>query len=53
VYTPDGMDFNLRQGSPAVDAGIALPTITDGFTGRAPDLGAFEMGRPAFPFGPR
>jgi hypothetical protein len=53
VYTPDGFDFGLRLGSPAIDAGVELPTITDGFTGRAPDLGAFESGRPAFHYGPR
>jgi hypothetical protein len=53
VYTPDGFDFSLRPGSPAIDAGVELPTITDGFTGRAPDLGAFESGRPPFHYGPR
>jgi hypothetical protein len=53
VYTPDGLDFSLRAGSAAVDGGVALPTITDGFTGRAPDLGAFELGRPLFHYGPR
>jgi hypothetical protein len=53
VYTPDGFDFGLRPGSAAIDAGVELPTITDGFTGRAPDLGAFEYGRPPFHYGPR
>jgi hypothetical protein len=53
VYTPEGFDFSLRSGSGAVDAGVPLPTITDGFTGRAPDLGAFELGRPLFHYGPR
>jgi hypothetical protein len=53
VYTPDGVDFSLRAGSAAVDAGVTLPTITDGFTGRAPDLGAYEVGRPLFHYGPR
>src|SRR5215469_4987884 len=53
VYTPDGLDFSLRPGAPAIDAGVVLPGITDGFTGRAPDLGAFESGRPAFHYGPR
>jgi hypothetical protein len=48
VYTPDGLDFSLRAGSAAVDAGMLLPKITDGFTGKAPDLGAFEIGRPPF-----
>ncbi len=28
-----------------VDAGTVLPGVTDGFTGRAPDLGALESGR--------
>lgn len=53
VYIPEGLDFRLRSGSPAVDAGTVLPTITDGFTGRAPDLGAFESGRPEYHYGPR
>jgi hypothetical protein len=53
VYTPDGLDFTLRPNSAAIDAGAALPTITDGFTGKAPDLGAFEFGRPPFHYGPR
>ena len=53
VYHPDGFDFRLRPASAAVDAGIVLPTITDGFTGRAPDLGAYELDRPLFPYGPR
>jgi len=53
VYHPDGYDFRLNPGSAAVDAGIALPAITDGYTGRAPDLGAFELDRPVFPVGPR
>ncbi len=53
VYTPEGLDFSLRPASAAVDAGMVLPTITDGFTGKAPDLGAFESGRPALHYGPR
>src|SRR5262249_455041 len=39
-------------GSAAIDAGTVLPNITDGFTGRAPDLGALELGRPAPHYGP-
>ena len=53
VYTPEGLDFSLRPASAAVDAGIVLPTITDGFAGKAPDLGAFELGRSALHYGPR
>jgi hypothetical protein len=40
------VDLRLREGSAAVDAGIELPGITDGFQGRAPDLGAYELGAP-------
>jgi hypothetical protein len=37
-------DYRLREGSPAIDAGVALPPYTDGFSGAAPDCGAFEYG---------
>lgn len=33
-------------GSAVVDAGVAIPGITDGFVGTAPDLGAYERGAP-------
>jgi hypothetical protein len=46
-------DFRLRPGSAAVDRGIELPNITDGFSGRAPDLGALEVGKPLPIYGPR
>src|SRR6185437_15057596 len=42
VYTTADYDFRLKPGSAAVDAGIEIPSITDGFNGRAPDLGAYE-----------
>jgi len=32
---------------------VELPTITDGFTGKAPDLGALEFGKPVPTYGPR
>ncbi len=53
LYSPDHFDFTLKPGSPAVDAGIVLPNITDGYTGRAPDLGAYELNRPIPHYGPR
>jgi hypothetical protein len=53
LYNPDDFDFRLRPGSAAIDAGIALPTINDDFTGRAPDLGAHELDRPLAHYGPR
>jgi hypothetical protein len=53
LYKPEGLDFRLKPGSAAVDAGIALPTINDDYTGRAPDIGAYESGRPQPHYGPR
>jgi hypothetical protein len=53
LYDAKDFDFRLRAGSAAVDRGVALPTITEGFTGRAPDLGALERDRPLPIYGPR
>jgi len=53
VYKAKDYDFSLRGGSAPIDRGIALPTVTDGFTGSAPDLGALEHGQPAPHYGPR
>ncbi len=52
-YNPEDFDFRLKPGSVAVDAGILLPTINDDFTGKAPDLGAYELDRPLPHYGPR
>jgi hypothetical protein len=53
LYQASDFDFRLRRGSAAVDRGIELPTVTDGFNGRAPDLGALEFGSPLPHYGPR
>lgn len=53
LYKPDDFDFRLRPGSVAVDAGVRLPNVNDGFTGKAPDLGAYESDRPLPHYGPR
>jgi hypothetical protein len=53
LYTPSDFDFALRPGSTAEDAGMRLPNVNDGFTGKAPDLGAYEIGQPAPHYGPR
>jgi hypothetical protein len=37
-------DFRLRPGSAPVDAGREIAGITDGHTGAAPDIGAYEAG---------
>jgi len=53
VYKAESFDFRLKAGSAAVDHGTPLPNITDGFSGRAPDLGALEIGQTAPHYGPR
>jgi hypothetical protein len=53
LYDARDLDFRLRAGSRAIDRGLVLPTVTDGFTGRAPDLGALESGQPLPVYGPR
>jgi hypothetical protein len=47
------MDLRLAAGSAAVDAGEPLPGIDDGFSGKAPDLGAYELGATPPQYGPR
>ena len=50
---PDGLELRLKPGSPAIDSGMELPSITDGFAGKAPDIGADESGRSPPQHGPR
>ena len=53
IVDPSAVDLRLRPGSKAVDAGTPLPGINDGFIGKAPDLGCYELGRPVPHYGPR
>ena len=46
-------DLRLREGAQAVDAGVPLHNINDGFVGKAPDLGAYELGATLPHYGPR
>jgi hypothetical protein len=50
---PEGHDFTPAPGSEIIDAGVVLPGITDGFNGKAPDIGAYEAGQPLPVYGPR
>ncbi len=52
-YRGEQLDFRLKDGGPAVDRGVVLPNFNDGFQGKAPDLGALELGEPMPHFGPR
>ena len=53
LYKAEELDFRLKPGSAAVDRGIAVPNVTDGFAGQAPDLGALEIGQAPPHYGPR
>jgi hypothetical protein len=53
VYHAMDLDFRLRPGGKAVDAGVVIPTVNEDFGGRAPDLGAIELGKPEPHYGPR
>jgi hypothetical protein len=46
-------DLRLASGSPAVARGVVVPNFSDGFAGRAPDLGCCESGKPLPRYGPR
>ena len=53
LYEFKNFDFRLKPGAAAIDRGVALPNINDGFAGKAPDLGAFEAGQLLPIYGPR
>jgi hypothetical protein len=53
VYHAVDLDFRLKPGSRAVDAGAIIPTVNEAFSGGAPDLGAIESGTPPPRYGPR
>jgi hypothetical protein len=53
VYHAMDLNFKLKPGSKAVDAGVVIPTVNEDYNGRAPDLGALEAGRPEPHYGPR
>ena len=46
-------DLRLRPGAVAVDAGARLPGVNDRYSGKAPDLGCYELGDAPPHYGPR
>jgi len=46
-------DLRLKKGSDAIDRGIVLPNFSDGYKGKAPDLGCYEHSAPLPHYGPR
>jgi hypothetical protein len=53
LVAPSEVDLTLAPGSRAIDGGVVLPGVTDGYRGRAPDLGAYEQGAALPHYGPR
>jgi hypothetical protein len=56
TYTRNGRDISITDPlvqvkNPAIDAAVRLPGFNDGYAGTAPDIGAFENGRPPLRFG--
>ncbi|NUO49180.1 MAG: hypothetical protein HOV80_10030, partial [Polyangiaceae bacterium] len=49
---PPMPSFTLAGAGAAIDRGVALANVSDGFTGTAPDLGAYEAGLPEPTYGP-
>jgi hypothetical protein len=47
------VDLHLAAGSAAIDKGVVLVGLNDGFAGAAPDLGAYELGATPPAYGPR
>ena len=43
--------FRLAPGSPGVNAGQVIPNFSDGYTGKAPDIGAHQRGTPPIQYG--
>jgi Right handed beta helix region/Secretion system C-terminal sorting domain len=48
---PNPSGYFLASSSDGVDKGVPLNNFNEGFTGTAPDIGAYETGRPALQFG--
>lgn len=46
-------DLRLAPGGAAIDRGVVIPNVNDGFAGAGPDLGAYELGQSVPSYGPR
>jgi hypothetical protein len=53
LYKEENLDFRLKPDALPVDAGCRLHNINDNYTGKAPDIGALEVGLPVPVYGPR
>ena len=53
VYYPENLNLQLKKNSAAVDTGKILSGINDDYTGKAPDLGAYEVDKSIPHYGTR
>jgi hypothetical protein len=53
MFRLNGLDFRLKPGTVAIDAGTIVPNISKPYHGKAPDLGPIEHGDPMPHYGPR
>jgi hypothetical protein len=53
VYEARELNFKLKPAGKAVDAGIPISNVNDDHNGKAPDLGAYEVGKTPPVYGPR
>lgn len=53
IAEPKANDLRLAADSSAIDKAVPLTWFNDGHAGAAPDLGAYEFGRPLPPYGIR
>ncbi|HET6250598.1 MAG TPA: right-handed parallel beta-helix repeat-containing protein [Tepidisphaeraceae bacterium] len=44
-------NFQIKSNSPAINAGVVMPPYTNGYLGKAPDIGAYEYGQTPFAAG--
>jgi len=53
LFDPAKIDLRPKSYAPVVDAGCVLPGINDDFSGKAPDIGAYESDQKMPHYGPR
>ncbi len=53
LYDPENIDLRPEKNAPVIDKGCVITGINENFTGKAPDIGAYEAGKDVPQYGPR
>jgi hypothetical protein len=53
LVEPESVDLRPAANSVLIDAGTVIPNINEDYAGKAPDIGAYEFGKPLPHYGPR